>query len=75
MLCVHGVRVGADVTGMRSLCSQLALRKPRMLNTQASLFNRKDVYLFPPRMDIVSNLVIFAISSTRPHQNPPDYDV
>lgn len=61
---------GWTAAGVRSLCSQRAVGKPEILNSQASLFNRRDFQLFPPGelgRDVVSTLVIFALCRTRPH--------
>lgn len=50
--------------------SLIALEKPDILNTWTFLFNRRDSYLCLIRkleMNVVCNLVIFAVCKTRPH--------
>ena len=46
-----------------------------MLNIQGFLFNESELYHYPPRnleKDVVNNLAIFAICTSKPHPNPPD---
>lgn len=61
------------IEGTISFCSQSTLGKAGMLNSQASLFNRRDLQLFPPGelgMDADNSLVIFDNPNTNPDPSP-----